>query len=257
MKKKIALICIAKNEDYYLQEWIDYHLKLGFDDIHIFQNDWRFKNPINNDRVYFHEYDGKTYMSDEPIWIRNIQSRCYTDFLRNYHEKYEWAAVFDVDEFLVLKETNDVKEFIKNYDNYDCLVINWAMFGNNGLEIFDENDTSVINRFTKRKNQEGGQFKSICKLGPNVIHQVHYTDGNWVDPDFNLGSGGYNNNGNFNKAQLNHYFTKTYLEFVNKRERGNACGSGHDGKRDITDFFENNFNEVDDFYARDFFNKNN
>jgi hypothetical protein len=38
MKKKIALVCIAKDEDLYLQDWIDYHLKLGFDDIHIYQN---------------------------------------------------------------------------------------------------------------------------------------------------------------------------------------------------------------------------
>ena len=26
--KKIALVCIAKEEDLYLQEWIDYHLNL-------------------------------------------------------------------------------------------------------------------------------------------------------------------------------------------------------------------------------------
>jgi len=253
MRKKICLVAIAKNEDHYLQEWIDYHLKLGFDGIHIFQNDWRFKNPIHNEKVYFHEYDGKTYVSHEPIWVRNVQSRCYTEFLRNYYEKYEWAAVFDIDEFLVLKETNDVKEFIKNYDNYDCLIINWAMFGNSGLETFDEKNTSVIKRFTKRKDKQHGQFKSICKLGPNVIHQVHFTDGNWVDPDFNIGSGPFNYNGNFNKAQLNHYFTKTYSEFIHKRERGNACGDGRDGKRELTDFFENNFNEVEDTLAKDFF----
>jgi len=40
MKKKIALVTMAKDEDFYLQEWIDYHLKLGFDDIFIYQNNW-------------------------------------------------------------------------------------------------------------------------------------------------------------------------------------------------------------------------
>ena len=29
---------MAIDEDYYLQEWIDYPLKLGFDDIFIFHN---------------------------------------------------------------------------------------------------------------------------------------------------------------------------------------------------------------------------
>jgi len=56
-KKKIALVTMAKDEDYYLQEWIDYHLKLQFDDIFIYQNNWRFKNQIQNDKVKFLEWD--------------------------------------------------------------------------------------------------------------------------------------------------------------------------------------------------------
>ena len=35
---KVALVCIAKEEDNYIQEWIDYNKKLGFDDIIIYQN---------------------------------------------------------------------------------------------------------------------------------------------------------------------------------------------------------------------------
>ena len=32
---KIAVVAIAKDEDNYLAEWTDYHLRLGFDDIFI------------------------------------------------------------------------------------------------------------------------------------------------------------------------------------------------------------------------------
>lgn len=28
---KTAIVCIAKNEDNYINEWIKYHTKLGFD----------------------------------------------------------------------------------------------------------------------------------------------------------------------------------------------------------------------------------
>ena len=31
-----ALAAIAKDEDAYIQEWIGYHLKLGFDDIFVY-----------------------------------------------------------------------------------------------------------------------------------------------------------------------------------------------------------------------------
>jgi hypothetical protein len=91
-RKKIALVCIAKEEDLYIQEWIDYHLKLGFDDIHIFQNNWRAGKLNDDSRVHLHEYDGETYESDEPLWVRNIQAKCYTEFGRKYYNEYEWVA---------------------------------------------------------------------------------------------------------------------------------------------------------------------
>ena len=40
MGNNVALVCIAKNEDNYIQEWVEYHKKLGFDTIFIYQNDW-------------------------------------------------------------------------------------------------------------------------------------------------------------------------------------------------------------------------
>lgn len=33
---KTALVCIAKNEDNYIDEWIEYHLMLGFDRIFVY-----------------------------------------------------------------------------------------------------------------------------------------------------------------------------------------------------------------------------
>jgi len=253
MKKKIALVCIAKKEDDYLQEWIDYHLKLGFNSIHIFQNDWRFNNSIEQDNVYFHEWDGETPLTPEgEIWEQNIQAKCYTDFSRNYYEEYEWAAFFDVDEFLVLKKTNDVKEFIAAYDSVNCVAINWAMFGDSGLP--EPDGRGVIDRFTMRKNGQHGQFKSICKLSPILCHQIHFSNDQCYDLNFNMIYNGFNPSGNFDIAQLNHYFTKTYPEFVYKRNRGNACGSGEDRKRPMSNFEENNFNEVEDLHAKNFFN---
>lgn len=34
--QRAALVCIAKDEDDYIQEWIAYHKKLGFDDIYVY-----------------------------------------------------------------------------------------------------------------------------------------------------------------------------------------------------------------------------
>ena len=249
-KKKITLVTLAHKDDPYIQEWVDYHLKLGFDDIHIFQNNWRWETQFDNDNVHLHEYDGQSYKSDEPIWVRNVQAKCFTEFARKYYEKYEWVAFFDVDEFLVLKKTNNIKDFIIDYEAHDCIIINWAMFGDNGIKTFDESYTSQLKRFTKRQEKLHPQFKSICKLSPNIEHQIHWTNGEWVDTKFIRGNNPFNHNASDEIAQLNHYYLRTYPEFLIKRERGGV--DDVNVKKPIETFDENNHNEIEDTVARDF-----
>jgi len=261
MKKKIALVTMAKDEDYYLQEWIDYHLKLGFDDIFIYQNNWRFKNPKPHENVHFMEWDveSKQPIDGQEVWEWNRHSQCYSSFGKEYHNQYEWAAFFDVDCFLVLKETNDVKSFIKNYDDIpqSQIVINFVFFGDNGLTTFDENNTSVLERFTKRwggaHTHSFYYFLPICKLHEDFCcHKIHYVNGDWVDVDYNVGSGmPQSREVNYDKAQLNHYYTKTLPEWNLKLNKTRAEG---DWMVNPPEGFQlHNFNDVEDLYALNFF----
>ena len=42
--REIYLCAAAKDEDPYIDEWMDYHFKLGFEKIVIFRNDWFYEN---------------------------------------------------------------------------------------------------------------------------------------------------------------------------------------------------------------------
>lgn len=37
-----ALVCIAKNEDHYIDEWLQYHFSIGFTKAFVYQNNWRY-----------------------------------------------------------------------------------------------------------------------------------------------------------------------------------------------------------------------
>ena len=147
---KVALVCIAKNEDDYIHEWIDYNKKLGFDNIIIYQNDWRFV--IEDPTVIKLEFDGL-----------NKQVLAYNHFIKNNLNNYDWVAFFDVDEFLVLKKHKNIKEFIQDYSDYEAIGINWLLFGDNGHDSVGE-DYGVLNRFTKRQSSINPHIKSIIKL---------------------------------------------------------------------------------------------
>ena len=94
----VALVCIAKNEDPYIEEWVNYNLKLGFDKVFIYENNWRCK--LNNDNIVKIPFDGNTKQID-----------AYNDFIQKYSNRYQWAAFFDVDEFLVLKQDKNIKDY--------------------------------------------------------------------------------------------------------------------------------------------------
>jgi len=236
---KIAIVCIAKNEELYIQEWINYHLKLGFDDVFIYQNNWRWTHEQEN--VIKIELDG------------DVQQRiAYNNFIKNNLNIYDWAAFFDVDEFLVLKKHKNIKEFVQQYSEYTSIAINWVLFGDNNIENTID-DFSLLKRFTKRQKNINFHVKCIVKLTENVVMDIHNTNNNWIDTNYKIGKGSFNYYGDDTIAQINHYFCKTRSEFQKKCDRGRADTSNH--LRTMKDFDNHNFNEIEDLHAYNFFYK--
>jgi hypothetical protein len=246
---KIALVCIARNEENYIEEWIKYNLKLGFDDIFIYEHNW--KCDVERYNVHKIEFNGTDFQE-------NIQRKAYNHFIRTQYDKYDWAAFFDVDEFLVLKAHNNIKQFIANYKDENAVCINWVCFGDNGLS-FDGN-YSVLSRFTKRSRTAHNVHKCILKLNPNVIYATHNPiNCEIVDTHFNKCSGATNEYRKIDIAQLNHYYCKTIEEYQKKIERNTSKDAvdswyntyGYNNK-DLY-FYENNANEIVDTLALDFY----
>jgi hypothetical protein len=234
---KVALVCIAKNEDNYIQEWIDYHKKIGFDDIFIYQNNWR--SSIEESNVIKIEFDGD-----------NMQINAYNHFIVTNNLNYDWVAFFDVDEFLVLKKHKNISDFLSEYTEFQSIGINWVLFGDNGLNSVD-GEYSVIKRFTKRQIGVNQHIKSIVKLNKNLTMTVHAPSCFWVDPNKNENRGVFNHNGDDSIAQINHYFTKTKDEFFEKCSRGRADTPKHI-TRTIKEFEPHNLNEIEDLTAYKF-----
>ena len=110
----IALVAIAKNEDDYIEEWIRYNLKLGFTKIFIYQNDWRIKESQYiesiKDKLVLIPFDG------EPTKYYNKQLEAYNFFIDEHYIEYDWAAFFDVDEFLYVRNMK-LEDFLNKYNS--------------------------------------------------------------------------------------------------------------------------------------------
>lgn len=139
---KVAIIAIAKNEQLYIQEWIDYHLNLGFDKIIIADNDDELiLSGFTSDKVIIEDYTK----------VIRVQPKAYTELFNKYRDYYDWIAFFDIDEFLVLDGYQDVKQFLSGF-NTDEVRLNTKHFTDNDeLDVIDGN-YNVFERFRTEAN---------------------------------------------------------------------------------------------------------
>lgn len=238
-KLKSVVVCIAKKEEDYIGEWIDYHLKLGFDKIVVFKNDWDFK--VNNPRVLEIDFNGT-----------NQQIISYNTFIFNFKDQVEWAAFIDVDEYICLKRHKNIREFLAEYDHLNCIGINWKLFGDSGLTTPDK---GVVKRFTKCGG-DNSHLKMILRPSINpVFFYPHSTNKQWTTTNNQKGFGPLNHSPDYNTIQLNHYFCKTREEYTHRRSIGRAdTPVGHPQHiRGPNEFDAHNFNDFEDNTAKDFY----
>lgn len=254
---KVALVAIAKDEDNYIEEWIQYYLKLGVDAIYIYQNNWRMNSDLieKYPQVHAIQFDGVAQ-----------QLKAYNHFIHHYSKNFGWGMFFDVDEFLALRKYTNIKEWLEDYKNYGAIGVNWRLFGDNGLEKVVDNNYSVVSRFTKADKNQFHLIKTIINFNrphPQALFTCdphHISIAAHTKYTVNTKRTGYisdarNRNYTDPDVQLNHYFCKTLDEFLtNKALKGNASSTAHSDKTHM--FQSHNRNDVEDLTAYNFFKNN-
>lgn len=266
---KTALVCIAKNEDLYLDEWLKYHFYIGFNDIYVYQNDWKFTSKKQYPHLCLCSIAG-----------RQCQMKAYNHFLTYFSQKYDWVAILDCDEFLNLKDAyKNVEEFFNDYSDYFAVGVNWRIFGDSGLS-FDRSNTSVLKRFIKCDSKMYTWIKTFLNLSrirkyipitrPNVFfpnpHCVNYaiTSKN-VPKKFTISvnkrswcNKAYNTDLEDLTVQINHYHCKTReeRELRVKHGRCDVSPSHPEFYYSPTDFDEYNRNDIEDRRLADIAIKN-
>jgi hypothetical protein len=241
----IVICAIAKNEEKYIDEWIQYHLFLGFHNIYIYDN--------NDDPCYQHlsaKYDNKVHVTHFPG--KNLLLPAYNKFLSDHARQHTHVAMIDLDEFIVLKNGINLSDLCSKYINRGALGINWIFYGSNGLLSYSPEP--VIERFTKRSFEINQHIKCIAKCEDVYKYtnphfpilkngNIHDTNGTVIDGPFNAA-------GTDNVCQINHYHTKSKEEYI-KRIAVGRCDC--DAPKTFWQFYNHDCNDIEETDARDFY----
>lgn len=212
---KVAIIAVAKNEELYIKEWLDYHLKIGFDAVILADND---------DEMVLSGYSSENVFIEDYLGEKRVQSVAYTELYQKYRKDFDWIAFFDIDEFLVLDGFSNVKEFLSEY-TADEVRLNEKHFTDNDMldvvygnyNVFDrflyEADTPDLNRYLKTFVNTRVEAKKVYGHGI-YDHTLYAVDvlNNQIEAD-SLKS----KNILLVKAWFNHYRTKTIGEYIRQK----------------------------------------
>ena len=215
--KYCAVCLVAKDEDYYLQEWAAYHLRIGFDTLIIYDNGSSV--PIKQTLQDFIDI-GRVIVHDVPGEF--TQSKFYTSCIIKYRNQYKWIAFIDSDEFIFPKKTTNIKIFLSEYEDYGGVVANWVNFGTSGLQ--NRKDNSQIFNFILTDYEESSIIKSIVQPSKVEVYGIH--GATFLDSHFSVSSDHvpleqncYSSPFINDKIQINHYIFRSWEDYAHKLSR--------------------------------------
>ena len=228
-KDKCVVICVAKNENEYIREWIDHNLSIGFDKIIIGDN-----NDDNSLSVLLSDYIEKgTVALYNCKGFKKFQGQFYTMF--STVGIYKWAAYFDCDEFLEIPLFDNIKDYLDTVSD-DCISFNWITMSNENALI--KKDGGVKERFKTpllplNFQKYNLNVKSIIRGGKSfVFSDPHVPEPNQEGLKYNyygtkpngIYHGMYADDIDYRVGYIRHYTCKSFEECLEKARRGYPDG---------------------------------
>ena len=229
-KKKLLKVClctIGKLENRYIREFVEHYKNYKVDKIFIYDN-----NEINGEK-----FDNllKDYINNNFIEIINVRGKkrkqlkmfqnCYN---KNY-KKFDWLIFYDIDEFIYLKNIHNIKDFLnqKKFNKCQSIYLNWVIHTDNNLKYY--NNRSLSKRFTEiYKNKKYCNGKTIIR---GNIENIKIETTHLLDRKIERCNGfgkAFKAKGifclipDYNYYYINHYYSKSTEEFINKVNKGDA-----------------------------------
>ena len=222
-KYYLTICAIAKNEGPYFKEWIEWHNNLGVEKFYIYDNESTdntkevLKPYIQSGLVEYIYFPGK-----------RMQLLAYDDCLEKRRLEARWIAVIDLDEFIVPQKDTTIPAFLRKFESYPAVEINWLIYGSGNAK--EKTKGNVMDRFKYHSLPNhilNRHVKSIVNprqvFGFIGCHEVARMSGHTVDSHAEIVKK------NFRDREpqqdvicINHYAVKSYEEFLEKRSRGRA-----------------------------------
>lgn len=201
----------VRDDNDYIDEWVDYHLALGFE--HIVMIDHLSIVPVK-------ERNHVTV-----IRVDREQPFPYLEMINNTLKNFKtnWLSMLSVDEFIALYLKENINEYLIPYENYGGVSLNWSVYGSSGHE---KKQSLVKDNYLWRMPHD---IKDTCQDLVKTIIRTEYCTGihndhtcrsskDIVNEDFEICNAATTRSSRAS-AKINHYITRSKEDWQHKIDR--------------------------------------
>lgn len=214
-----------KDEHDYALDFVKYHKAVGVQKFIIFDQSDDF-NKIHD--MFKSDPDVETVHF--PRNPQNLHADAWGKLVGMGKNRTKWLALIDADQAIVPVKTNDIKDVLKNYEEFASLQCNWHTFGSSGHA--EKENGSLYERFLMRAAPGEGinnHTQFICQPDRTLAERTNDPH----HPRLPSNEQSVNTNkspvhGPFNTPSLHdimyiaHYINKSKAEWAIKNSRGRA-----------------------------------
>ena len=237
-----ATCTIIKDEMQYLEEWIQHNIKIGFDEIWLYEDYGSCSHKSITDKypqVTLKSIgEVESAIGEFKTWFKQHQTWEY--FVETYKNKFDYVAFIDIDEFIMFDDGYDLQRILHECYGYSGIYLFWKMYNANG--IIDNPHASVVDTFTEEAKYIRTDYKWEIKSIVNMkYHNLYWNTNHEIKDGITLNKDMGYKYPCYKKAWINHYFTRSWEEWV---DRFIKRGDINDGCRRMNEFFKFNKNMI-------------
>lgn len=223
MKYHSAIAAIFKNENRYLQEWIEFHHLVGFEHFFLYDNDGGEEAQailapyINQGLVTLHPWthlDGTRHDRTTRFGGRDKNHMAFGHAATHHRAECQWLMKMDLDEFLMPLEGESVTRLIDQHgsDRVRGMQIPRINFGDGGHR--SRPNKLVIESYTRRENAISDH--------KDLAHTAFLTNNDYKNSAHSWGYQWFSRGKLLKRNQIldmrvNHYYTKSLEECLERQ----------------------------------------
>lgn len=167
-KYHLSVVSVFQNEARFLKEWIEFHKVSGVEHFYLYNN---LSNDHYSEVLKPYVEEGLVELIEWPYpsvkaedW-NDIQCKAFMDGISRTKKCSKWVAFIDTDEFLFATHKDSLRAFLKEYEEFAAVAVNWQCYGTSRIQKIEPHQWMIEQLVLKAPKNAPNNFhiKSIVQ----------------------------------------------------------------------------------------------